>query len=93
MDSLINYKLIGNYSLKNISFDCEVFDFHLISGNDYIPCKHFLKAMESKTVYFHNYEKTRCALDVRYNWFMETTIVNIDYLHQQNEVMRYRYRY
>ncbi|XP_026314046.1 protein halfway isoform X2 [Hyposmocoma kahamanoa] len=56
------------------------------SGNDYIPCKHFLKAMESKIVYFHNYEKTRCALDVRYNWFMETTIVNIDYLHQQKEL-------
>ncbi|XP_049873712.1 protein halfway isoform X2 [Pectinophora gossypiella] len=59
------------------------------SGNDYLPCKHFQKAMEANNsflVTFKNYEKTKCALDLQFNWFAEVQIVNIDHLKKQKEL-------
>ncbi|KAI5635187.1 gag-polypeptide of LTR copia-type domain-containing protein [Phthorimaea operculella] len=60
------------------------------SGNNYLPCKHFQKAMEannSSLVTFKNYEKTYCALDLKIaNWFDDVQIVDIDYLKKQKEL-------
>ncbi|CAH0715241.1 unnamed protein product, partial [Brenthis ino] len=58
-----------------------------LSGNNYLPCKHFLKAMEtnnnSSHVTFLNYNNTCCALDLSFNWFKDVKIVQIDYLRVQ----------
>ncbi|KAJ2938001.1 hypothetical protein O0L34_g14455 [Tuta absoluta] len=60
------------------------------SGNNYLPCKHFQKAMEannSSLVTFKNYDKTYCALDLKIaNWFQDVQIVDIDYLKKQKEL-------
>lgn len=60
-----------------------------LSGNNYLPCKHFLKAMEtnnSSLITFLNYNKTCCALDLSFNWFKDVKIVQIDYLRVQKEL-------
>ncbi|VVC91380.1 unnamed protein product [Leptidea sinapis] len=60
-----------------------------LSGNNYLPCKNFAKAMElnnSSLVTFLNYNKTYCALDLRFNWFKDVTIVQIEYLRMQKEL-------
>ncbi|CAG9561604.1 unnamed protein product [Danaus chrysippus] len=60
-----------------------------LSGNNYLPCKHFLIAMEannSSLVTFLNYNRTFCALDLMFNWFTELQIVPIDHLRVQKEV-------
>ncbi|XP_072949649.1 protein halfway [Epargyreus clarus] len=60
-----------------------------LSGNNYMPCKHFQRAMEtnnSPLVYFINYEKTFCALDLLFNWFKDVKIVQIDHLRVQKEL-------
>ncbi|CAH2244598.1 protein halfway [Pararge aegeria] len=60
-----------------------------LSGNNYLPCKHFLKVMEtnnSSLVTFLNYDKTFCALDLRFNWFKDVLIVPIDHLRVQKEL-------
>ncbi|CAH2048906.1 unnamed protein product, partial [Iphiclides podalirius] len=60
-----------------------------LSGNNYLPCKHFQKAMEtnnSSLVTFVNYNQTFCALDLRFNWFKDVQIVQIDHLRVQKEL-------
>ncbi|XP_023938860.2 protein halfway isoform X2 [Bicyclus anynana] len=60
-----------------------------LSGNDYLPCKDFLKVMEtnnSSLVTFVHYDKTKCALDLRFNWFKDVLIMPIDHLRVQKEL-------
>ncbi|GBP15992.1 Protein halfway [Eumeta japonica] len=60
-----------------------------LSGNNYLPCKHFQRAMESSNsslVTFLNYNETYCALDLRFNWFKDVQIVQIDHLRVQKEL-------
>ncbi|KPJ15463.1 Protein halfway [Papilio machaon] len=63
-----------------------------LSGNNYLPCKHFQKAMEannnnnSSLVTFLNYKNTYCALDLVFNWFKDVKIVQIDHLRIQTEL-------
>lgn len=60
-----------------------------LSGNNYLPCKHFLKAMEannSSQVQFLNYNDTFCALDLNFKWFQDVQIVQIEYLKVQKEL-------
>ncbi|XP_069359609.1 protein halfway isoform X1 [Maniola hyperantus] len=60
-----------------------------LSGNNYLPCKTFLKVMEtnnSSLVTFLNYDKTFCALGIRFNWFKDVLIVPIDHLRVQKEL-------
>ncbi|KAG6455666.1 protein halfway [Manduca sexta] len=60
-----------------------------LSGNNYLPCKHFQKAMEtnnSSLVHFLNYNKTFCALDLSFNWFKDIKIVPIDHIRIQKEL-------
>lgn len=59
------------------------------SRNNYLPCKHFQRAMESNnssSVTFLNYNSTNCALDLRFNWFKDIQIVPIDHLRLQKEI-------
>ncbi|KAJ0176384.1 hypothetical protein K1T71_007563 [Dendrolimus kikuchii] len=63
-----------------------------LSGNNRMPCKHFLKAIEMNNnsnthlVNFLNYNHTYCALDLSFNWFNEVQIVQIGYLKVQEEL-------
>ncbi|XP_013188258.1 protein halfway isoform X2 [Amyelois transitella] len=62
-----------------------------LSGNRYLRCKHFQKAMETTTnttslVTFLNYNDTYCALDLEFNWFKDVKIVQIDHLRIQKEL-------
>ncbi|XP_047504175.1 protein halfway [Pieris napi] len=60
-----------------------------LSGNNYLPCKHFQKAMEANNgslLQFLNHENTYCALDLRFNWFQNVQIVQIDHLQVQKDL-------
>ncbi|CAK1580666.1 unnamed protein product [Parnassius mnemosyne] len=80
-NNLTEFPLSLVHSNRKISVD--------FSGNNYLPCKHFQKAMEtnnSSLVTFVNYERTFCALDLRFNWFKDVQIVQIDHLRVQKEL-------
>lgn len=60
-----------------------------LSGNKYLPCKHFQRAMEtnnSALVTFLNFKNTYCALDISFNWFKDVRIMPIEHLKIQKEV-------
>ncbi|XP_038220635.1 protein halfway [Zerene cesonia] len=61
-----------------------------LSGNNYLPCKHFHKAMEVNSreplLKFLHYNKTYCAIDLRYNWFKDVQIVQIDHVWVQKQL-------
>ncbi|KAI8437186.1 hypothetical protein MSG28_010513 [Choristoneura fumiferana] len=60
-----------------------------LAGNNYLPCKEFQKAMESNNnslVTFLNYNNTYCALDLKFNWFKDVQIVQIEHLKVQREL-------
>ncbi|XP_048478714.1 protein halfway [Plutella xylostella] len=80
-NNLTEFPLSLVHSNRKISVD--------LSGNKYLPCKHFQRAMESNNsslVTFANYNKTYCALDLRFNWFKDVQIVQIDHLRVQREL-------
>lgn len=65
----------------------------LSPGNNYLPCKHFQKAMESNNssqqITFRNYNNTYCALDLQFaTWFKDVQIVQIDHIRVQKEVRK-----
>ncbi|XP_028035982.1 protein halfway isoform X1 [Bombyx mandarina] len=72
-NNLTKFPLSLVHSNRNISVD--------LAGNNYLPCKHFQKVMEttnSSLVHFLQYNKTFCALDLSFNWFKDVSFVNID---------------
>lgn len=81
-NNLTEFPLSLVHSNRNISVD--------LSGNKYLPCKHFQKAMyetnNSSLVTFLNYNQTYCALDLEFNWFKDVQIVQIDHLRVQKEL-------
>ncbi|CAH0585439.1 unnamed protein product [Chrysodeixis includens] len=80
-NNLTEFPLSLLHSNRKVSVD--------LSGNKYLPCKHFQKAMEtnnSSLVTFINYKTTYCALDISFNWFKDVRIVQIDHLRVQKEL-------
>ncbi|XP_053609893.1 protein halfway isoform X2 [Plodia interpunctella] len=82
-NNLTKFPLSLVHSNKKIMVD--------FSGNRYLPCKEFQKAMESSSntsslVTFLNYNDTYCALDLEFNWFKDVKIVQIDHLRIQKEL-------
>ncbi|CAB3261849.1 unnamed protein product [Arctia plantaginis] len=80
-NNLTEFPLSLVHSNRKISVD--------FSGNHYLPCKHFQRAMDtnnSSLLTFLNYENTYCALDINFNWFRDLRIVQIEHLKKQKEV-------
>lgn len=80
-NNLTEFPLSLVHSNRKISVD--------LSGNKYLPCNNFQKAMEtnnSSLVTFLNYQNTYCALDINFNWFKDVRIVQIDHLRIQKEL-------
>ncbi|KOB74644.1 Protein halfway [Operophtera brumata] len=68
-NNLTEFPLSLVHSNRKISVD--------LSGNNYLPCKHFQKAMETNNVSlvtFLNYNDTNCALDLSFNWFKDVAV-------------------
>lgn len=79
-NNLTEFPLNFIHSKRNISVD--------LSGNNYLPCKHFENVMEGNNtpVIFLNYNKTYCALDLRFSWFKDVGIMQIDHVRVQKEL-------
>ncbi|RVE45761.1 hypothetical protein evm_009609 [Chilo suppressalis] len=80
-NNLTEFPLSLVHSNKKISVD--------LSGNKYLPCKHFQRAMETNNislVTFLQYNQTFCALDLQFNWFKDVQIVQIDHLKVHKEL-------
>ncbi|XP_063825982.1 protein halfway [Ostrinia nubilalis] len=80
-NDLTEFPLSLVHSNKKISVD--------LSGNNYLPCKHFQRAMDannSSLVTFLHYNQTFCALDLQFNWFKDVQVVQIDHLKIQKEL-------
>ncbi|KAL4712077.1 hypothetical protein ACJJTC_005313, partial [Scirpophaga incertulas] len=80
-NNLTEFPLSLVHSNKKISVD--------LSGNKYLPCKHFQRAMDtnnSSLVTFLQYDQTFCALDLQFNWFKDVQIVQIHHLKVQKEL-------
>ncbi|XP_022837880.1 protein halfway isoform X2 [Spodoptera litura] len=80
-NNLTEFPLSLVHSNRKISVD--------LSGNRYLPCKNFMKAMEennSSLVTFLKYRDTYCALDISFNWFKDVRVVQIDHLRIQKEL-------